>query len=91
MSSHTTPYQKVKIAAEREEVSEEAIMFKSLSEVSYQDLQREAGEAGVYPAVTPSSSRLRRIMAEAGFFYGDVGDDTLYRRLDGETVVIQEG
>ena len=52
MSSHTTPYQKVKIAAEREEVSEEAIMFKSLSEVRYQDLQREAGEAGVENIVT---------------------------------------
>ena len=90
MTNHT-PYEKVELAAAREEVEPEHIAFISLDNLPFSTLQSVAGDHGLYPDDHPDDVEIRRILAEAGFFYGDVGDDTLYRRLDGETVVIQEG
>jgi len=84
------PYERLQRAANREEMETEMIAFVSLQSVQYATLQSIASEYDIYPEEPPTQERLRRVLSEAGFFYGDVGDDTLYRHHEGETAVVRD-
>lgn len=83
--SETDPYDSIVSHAERDEISEADARAESLREVSYKKLQSIAGHENVYE-MGKGAVEYRNELAELGFFFGPVGDDTLYQRVEDETM-----
>lgn len=61
----------------------------ALGDLSWQQLQSIAGALDVCPK-HPTRAELTQILAEELVFTGPIGDSTIYIRVDGESVPVNE-
>jgi hypothetical protein len=86
--TETDPYDSVVQSAERDDISEQSVRQTSLNAVSFRVLKTLAAREGVFGKRKTASS-YRKDLAEIGYFYGPVHDDTLYKRVNGETTYLK--
>ena len=80
-------YQSIVQTAEQDGNNPVDVMEASLNIVAFETLQRLAGREKVYDT-SKCHADYRRDLAELGYFFGPVGDDTIYRRHDTETTIV---
>lgn len=85
--TETDPYDSIVTSAERDDISEQQIRAESLRGVSFNVLKSLAGHEDVF-GKRKSAVSYRKDLAELGYFYGPVGDDTLYQRVQGESMYV---
>lgn len=78
------PYDSVVSHAERDEIPEQQARQMTLTGVGFSKLMSLAGHEDVF-GKRKSAASYRKDLAELGYFYGPVHDDTLYKRVNGET------
>ena len=82
--TETDPYESVVTHAERDGLTEQQVRQTSLRGVGFNTLKSLAGHEDVFGKRKTAAS-YRKDLAELGYFYGAVHDDTLYQRINGET------
>lgn len=87
MSETEDPYDSVVSHAERDDIPEQQARQMTLYDVGFDTLKSLAGHEDVF-GKRKSAASYRKDLAELGYFYGPVGDDTLYQRSNGETTYV---
>ena len=80
-------YQSIVQTAEKDGLDPVDVMAASLGGVSFEVLQRLAGREKVY-STGKCHADYCLDLAELGYFLGPIGDDTIYRRHDTETTIV---